>query len=53
MVARGEGAGSSGRDWEFGVSRCTLLHLEWISSEVLLYCIENYIQSLVTEQDGE
>ena len=30
MVARGEGGGS-GMDWEFGVSRCKLLHLEWIS----------------------
>ena len=24
-------------DREFGVSRCKLLHLDWISSEVLLY----------------
>ena len=27
----------SGMDWEFGVDRCKLLHLEWISNEVLLY----------------
>ena len=27
---------SSGMDWEFGVSRCKLLHLEWISNEILL-----------------
>ena len=26
--------GESGMDWEFGVSRCKLLHLEWISNEV-------------------
>ena len=33
VVAKvGEG---SGRDWEFGVSRCKVLHLEWISSEIL------------------
>ena len=24
------------RDWEFGVSRCKLLRLEWINTEVLL-----------------
>ena len=23
-------------DWEFGVSRCKLLHLQWISNEILL-----------------
>ena len=26
----------SGMDWESIVSRCKLLHLEWISNEVLL-----------------
>ena len=34
VVAKGEG-----REWDglgFGVSRCKLLHLEWISNEVLL-----------------
>ena len=31
MVAKGEG-GKSGMDWEFGVSRYKLLHLEWISN---------------------
>ena len=25
----------SGMDWEFGVSTCKLLHLEWIRNEVL------------------
>ena len=34
MVASGE-AGGSGMDEEFGVSRCKLLHLEWISNEML------------------
>ena len=38
--------GGSGMDWEFGVSRCKLLHLEWISNDVLLYSTGNYIQSL-------
>ena len=36
-------AGGSGMDWEFGVSRCKLLHLEWTSNEVLLYDTGNYI----------
>ena len=39
-------------DGEFRVSRLKLLHLEWISNEVLLYSTGNYIQSLVREHDG-
>ena len=46
------GGGGNWVDWEFGVSRCKLLPLKWISSEVLLNSIENYIQSLVMEHDG-
>ena len=51
MVAQGEGEGS-GMDWEFGVSRCKLLHLEWKSNEVLLYSTGNYFQSLGIGHDG-
>ena len=51
VVAKGGGAGS-GMDWEFGVSRGKLLHLEWISNEILLYSTGKYIQSLVMEYDG-
>ena len=51
MVAKGEGGGS-GMDGEFGVSRCKLLHLEWISHEVLMYSTGNSIQSLVIAHDG-
>ena len=29
--------------WEFGVSRCELLLLEWISNEIPLYSTGNYI----------
>ena len=47
-----EEGGGSGMDWEFGVSRCKLLHLEWMSKESLLYSTGNYIQSLVMEHDG-
>ena len=43
--------GGSGMSWEFGVSRCKLLHLEWISNEVLLYSSGYYIQSLRIEHD--
>ena len=49
-VAKG-GWGGSGMDWEFGVNRCKLLHLEWISNE--LYSTRKYIQSLVMEHGGE
>ena len=34
----------AGLDWEFGVSRCKLLHLEWTDNKVLLYIAGNYIQ---------
>ena len=43
VVAKGEGVGG-GMEWEFGVSRCQLLYLEWINSKILLYSTENYIQ---------
>ena len=41
----------SGMGWEFGVSRCKLLQLEWISNEVLLYSTGNCVQSLGIEHD--
>ena len=34
---QGLGGGEAGMDWEFGVSRCKLLHLEWVSNGILLY----------------
>ena len=40
-------------DWEFGVGRCKLLHLEWINNKVLLYSIGNYIQSPGINQNGK
>ena len=46
------GRGGSGMDWELGVSRCKLLHLEWISNEALLYSTGENIQSLEVELDG-
>ena len=38
-------------DRDFQVNRCKLLHLEWISLEVLLYSTVNYIQLLVMEHN--
>ena len=43
VVAKVEGMGEGGMDWESGVSRCKLLYLEWISNELLLYSTGNYI----------
>ena len=47
-----EEGGGSGMDRGFGVSRCKLLHLEWISNEVLLYSTGNSIQSLWRDHNG-
>ena len=30
-----------GMDWEFGLSRCKPVHLEWIGNEILLYSTGN------------
>ena len=38
----GSGVGT-GMDWKVGVSRCKLLHIEWIN-KVLPYITGNYIQ---------
>ena len=46
------GGGGSGIGWEFGVSRCKLLHLEGISNEALLYSTGTYIQSFGIDHDG-
>ena len=45
VVAKGKGGGST-RNWEFGVSRCKVLHLEWTSNKVLPYSTGNDIQAL-------
>ena len=37
------GGGGSGMNWEFGVSRCKLLPLEWISNDTQLYSTGNCI----------
>ena len=39
-------------DGKSGVGRYELLHLDWISNEVLLNSTGNYIQSLRIDHDG-
>ena len=39
VVAKGVGEG--GMDWEFGISRCKLLYIEWINN--ILYSTGDYI----------
>ena len=38
------GWGRRGMEWEFGISRCKLLYIEWINNKVLLCSTGNYIQ---------
>ena len=52
VVAKGEGFGG-GMEWEVGISRCKLLHIEWINNKVLLYSTENYIQYLMKNHNGK
>ena len=51
-VAKGEWGGR-GMDWESGVSRGKLLHLEQINNKVLLDSTENYIQSPRINHNGK
>ena len=44
--------GGSGMDGDVGVGRCKLLHLEWISIEVLMYSPRSYVQSLGIDLAG-
>ena len=39
-----QGEQDDGMDWEFGISRCKLLYIEWIKNKVLLYTTDDYIQ---------
>ena len=52
MVAKEEG-GRGGMDRELGISRCKLLHIEWINNKVLLYSTGNYIQHTVINHNGK
>ena len=48
-----ESWGGRGMDWEFGVGRRKLLHLEWIHNKVLLYSTGNYILYPVINHNGK
>ena len=41
-----KGGEGSGVDWEFRVSRCKLLCLEWMDNKVLLHSTGNYVNLL-------
>ena len=45
-LANGQGGGE-GMDWEFGVSRCRLLHIEWINNKS--YCMVQGIIFMYSE----
>ena len=47
------GEGGRGMDWEFGIGRCKLLHLEWINCKLLMYSTGNYIQYPVISHNGK
>ena len=40
-------------EWEFAVSRCKLLYIEWINNKVLLFSTGNYIQYSVINPNGK
>ena len=45
--------GRVGKDWEFGISKCKLLYIEWINNKVLLHSTEKYIQYSVINHNGK
>ena len=51
-LPRGKGH-RGGMEWEFGLSRCKLLYIEWINSKVLLYSTGNYTQYPVINHNGK
>ena len=38
-------------NWEFRISRCKLVYIEWVNNKTLLYSPENYIQQPVINQN--
>ena len=52
VAAKGE-CGGRGLDWEFGISRCELVHKECINNKALMYSTGNYIQYPVIKYDGK
>ena len=50
---QGGGGVGGGMEWEFGISRCKLLYIEWINNKVLLYSTGKYIQYLIITNKGK
>ena len=50
MVAKWEEV-EKGKDWEFRISKCELLYLEWVKNKVLLQGTRNYIQYLMVNHN--
>ena len=52
-----KGGGGSWMDWECGVGRCKLLHLEWIGDEILLcstgICILLLVMNMMEDNVGK
>ena len=53
MVASGGRDSVGKKDWEFWISRCIQLHIEWINKKVLQYSTENCIQYLIISYNGK
>ena len=47
------GKGGGGINWEFGISKYTLLYVKQINNKDLLYCTRNYIRYLVITYNGK
>ena len=46
--------GDGGRlEWEFGITRCKLLYIEWKNNKVLLYSTGNYSHYPVINHNGK
>ena len=45
--------GGGGMEWEFEISRCKLLRMEWINKKVLPYSTGNCIQYSVMNHNGK
>ena len=52
VFAKGERVGG-GVEWEFGISGCKLLYIEWINNKVLIYSTGNYIQYRMINHNGK
>ena len=52
MVAKGEEE-RKGWIWDFGISRCKLLYVEWINHKILLYSKGSIIQYPVINNNGK